>query len=330
MPNKKHGIPRLPSGRHFSFSRNHFLSGKIHTFFGPEQKITAVNNYSPPARWPAAGSLLRVPQVVWLTAYFPLAPFGFTPTYDLDVFDFSPPFHTPYTVPNHFYEEATRLLGVFGEAKDAIEGVRKNKTFVSVTPIFDLDIAGYKLFFVGPNTNYVQVQAPAADADDFFGTDFLHICAGDVGVAVGDSYESTISESFPYRNGGFFFNTPSMDSFLASDGWVAAAAQIAGSYDKFRRYAAMLFPHNLDWSDWPSDIRNPPHPWSATYTPFPGLQLHTASNQLLTARIASELADVGFSMPGTSDEVTADSLVALIAEHYGFDPSTGDDLPAEE
>lgn len=323
--NQKFGLPRLADGQPFSFSRRRILDGTIKTFFGPDQSPGAANVYHPPAEWPDAGRLLRVPQVVWLTAYFPLLPFGFRPEYTLTAHYFTLPLTKTFTVPNHFYEEAARLVALFSEVKTAIESIRSNRTFVTVVPIFDFEGGGYRAFSGGPNTNYVQVQSPASDAD-FFGTDFLHVCCGDVGVGVAGTYDGSDSTVLPMVNDGFILADPFMEDFLASGSWLAAKEQMEASFPKFRQYAAWLYPHNLDWSDWPIEFREPDPP--SSFVPlFPGLQDHTASNQTLTARIALELADFGFTCPGTSDTLSAETLVAAIAEHYRFDPETGADLP---
>lgn len=66
-PNQKGDLPRIPGGARFTLSRGKFLDGTIQTYYGPGQPPDAGSTYAAPADWPPAGSLLRVPQVVWLT-----------------------------------------------------------------------------------------------------------------------------------------------------------------------------------------------------------------------------------------------------------------------
>jgi hypothetical protein len=48
--------------------------------------------------------------------------------------------------------------------------------------------------------------------------------------------------------------------------------------------------------------------------------------------MAETLGDRGVDCEwmGLSDQISAEALVNLIAEHFRFDPSTGDDLPDDE
>ncbi len=62
-------LPRFESAKGKLIRVGPFLSGDQHTLFAPRQPHGAavVDNYTPPTEWPLEGTLLRAPQVVWLT-----------------------------------------------------------------------------------------------------------------------------------------------------------------------------------------------------------------------------------------------------------------------
>lgn len=67
-----HKFPHFPGGKHKSFRRSKFLDGTIKAYFAPGQKPNvADNDYQNPTDWNKAKSLLRVPQVVWLSCEVP-------------------------------------------------------------------------------------------------------------------------------------------------------------------------------------------------------------------------------------------------------------------
>lgn len=83
MANNRPGsIPSLPASAGSIISRGDFLSGKIQAWACPGQDLAPFdddNNYVPPNDWLPAGSLLRPPQMVWLSIR---TPDQFNPTFN--------------------------------------------------------------------------------------------------------------------------------------------------------------------------------------------------------------------------------------------------------
>lgn len=90
MKNRKLELPRIvsPDNANWTFDRNNFLNGDIAAYWGPKQSPQIdKDEYTPPTKWPKAGTLLSIPKVarlLWQHADLDAEAFvvgGFTGTY---------------------------------------------------------------------------------------------------------------------------------------------------------------------------------------------------------------------------------------------------------
>jgi len=362
MDTLKGKIPRsgLISGR--AFRRAPILDGTIPTYYGPGQDQTMVREYNPPTDWARAGSLLRCPQVVWLVqaaqrdprfssvtqtegylwTSFERGPGdpGHYPEFNLDPFSafynnpadreaglaldggifsdfFSPGPGIPFepmvfrrnvaVFDEHVYDDPSdateaRLLGVFAEVKARIEALRPGKTWVepfnwqTTNPDLD-DFYGYSI----PNFNY----APAVPVDGAVGCDTLFIGATD---------------------GAIFSQTEEAEWLLDFEGRFVPPAWVE-SLKRLPRFAMRM--HHPDPALWPdlSEAPVPPDGPPLYYRAISARQACEGAGSNFDLQ-AGEENGIEMTHPGTASLLTADDLIRQIADHFGFDPDTGQPLPA--
>lgn len=332
-------LPRFQSNAGGLIKSAPFLDGTKKMYFGPGQMpygITggtpgpAGSGYIKPTDCNAPGSLLRVPQMVWIGSTLQdlgsVTPFGPAPEWNL-TWDF---------------------VSIIKEVQSKIHALRPSKTWVDLmdytggylsdntTYIHNAYYANNPLYY-GPNINanppiYLPpgpsiwnpysfgyaVNLPlnrlahliAPDpSEDFFGTDFYYILFngyayyffGQSSGSPGFPYSVTVSSPPTYRQ----FYQPYIDS----------VAQIKGSYSKFARYAVDLYVmDNGEGNIWGQDGNNntPNYPQVLDYY----------------QQVADDLSNYGYKCVPCPDPSFMDSdyLVGLIAKHFNFDPDTGQDL----
>jgi hypothetical protein len=357
MINQKHGVPRIEGGAAFTTRRSAFLDGTVACFFGPGQSPDAViagpfDAVRRPTDWPAAGTLLRMPQVVWLSAvvnpvFYQSEFFGTAPAEDLRI-DYPPeppdffPFHT---VPNRHLIDFRAWQATLLEVKATLDALRPGRTWAHVvdwsswlpdpgdadTPPFRpfAGVGGSDAFafrYLPGDETFLHLKAPHAGTGPFLGTDFLHLYAGHFAADNGSSRQFTrfFATSWP----------------VSTDEYLASRANLVANAARFRRFAAHAYGYTQTWEQYPpspvgDDFASPDGEGTfndfITRTNFDHGQDPLDSNDTLVATcedLAAALegttADVQYR--GLWDGVTADDVVAAIADHFGFDPDTGADL----
>lgn len=335
--NRKGMLPRIPGiTSRFTFSRSDFLEGRVKCAFGPGQRQPL--QYMSPTNWPAAGTRLRVPRAVWLSLYlrfgFDSSGTTFTQTWRNFYLDqrfssviafFTGPDGTtpvyfgdgPYTTDtrNTDYEEHTRLLGVFNNVKDRIEGLTKARTSVEVIDWNDLDVNQ------NPDYNsdgFLQFASLDYDLDGnvvpFFGTNFLHVWAGHgLGANGNDRFEFD-----PYEPA----SPPSSDALYGNP-----TGRLSASYDRFRGHKTLLYYPDQEWFA-PSRVPDPDSVGGITqYFPYETqMPIIQGYQRDLYDFFQSDMSDFGIESDGGTSQLDEDNLVSAIAAHFGFDPATGEDV----
>lgn len=361
--NQRHGVPKISGGRPFTMSRGKFLDGTVKAYYGPGQTANAspgegvVGNayiagstvtlpYQAPTGWPGAGMLLRVPQVVFLSFLYP-GPNDLTQ--DATNADFNVAGNIPSTdpfngedrtvfyvysatTPNLYRQEADRVAAVYAEVKAAVETLRPGRTFVEI------------LDWQGPSGNkalnytssrYSHVLAPDVAEDAYLGLNFQHVHAGHFG------YDKAGNP--PDR----FMWYDADDSALADPVYATSRARVTTAYPLFAGYTTDLYGPVYDWSPAataPLTFFSISKSFGSTITPADranALAAAIAKEPTVAATVwprrdalsvsmlratAVDLVDHGFSYNGTTSDLTSASLLASIAERFGFDPSTGKDV----
>ena len=173
--NQVHGVPRLPDGTPLAPRRSHFLDTTQKCFYGPGQdpnsgdqtlyntvgEFETSGSYTAPGDWPAAGTLLRVPQVVWIAKRMADIDTRAAIEGGADPDFFGALSHEDYRLDLILDETTTRLADL-----------RPGRTFVSY--FYD--------WFFNPVSVMVDTMdhmlAPPVTEASYFGTNFLWIWAG--------------------------------------------------------------------------------------------------------------------------------------------------------
>lgn len=199
------------------FRGTHFLNSVIQTFYGPGQKPTAspcirlnqlgneiTGVYQPPTTWPAKGTLLRHPQVAWLSLGMPF--FNTTYTYSYDAFEvaysggptavtISPAGTTgggdfidmnraviqlssygPEIRDHPELIEHGRVKLAFIEAKSRIESIRPHRTWITIIDWYDDGWSSNQAYAL--INNILHLTAPYPSDHEYFACDFVHIYVG--------------------------------------------------------------------------------------------------------------------------------------------------------
>lgn len=273
--------------------------------------------------------------------------------------------NTPVTTPtpNPCAPDYAALFAAFTSAATTINQLRAGKTWVQIydwttaDPTFQSFQANGFTGDVGPTAMIpftapwrTDLLAPTPEELPFFGTDFLHIHTG---AWAAGQFPPTLTALEAPR--GVF--DPSNLAF--------GEANVKSSYSSFVRFSVQLYsvpPLTLNYAPFvpvpstsaPSGASPgqtllpttllPPGTSSANFLPFaqflplfnsaqmaaqasmvavtPGWQNNI---QVTQQQIATDLADFGYTYSGPESNIS--DVVALIANHFGFDPDTGKDLP---
>ncbi|WP_143206412.1 hypothetical protein [Singulisphaera sp. GP187] len=355
-----------------------------------------VRRYTPPREWPLAGTLLRVPQVVWLGYSLPYwnNAYNFTfleRRYGLGIHRYdnagcgyvvTGEGYGPHGAAHPEAAERERLKEAFAAAKSHIESIRAGRTWVKVVDWLDTDNTGTGGYVM--SSNFPHLSAPTLGSGPFgtnagyLGSDFLHIFAG-----------SIIEDTAGFiRLVKFAFGDLTSDTAHRN-----SVERVKDAIPKFRGYRAMLYSTNLDavkeivpayeFTFSGIVIHNPGDQyWDVTEAPYPDdfnycivnidavLDTSASGSGPPTVRQLAEAQAAGLtttrnndingymvtdttvhfaatlssmehsvsafnwsgsdpnpvSIEGTTSDLTAESLIALIAAHYGFDPGTGRDI----
>lgn len=188
---------------------------------------------------------------------------------------------------------------------------------------------------------YPWVVAPDP-TENFFGTDFLHIfCSGGVIRGASDEASSVVVGSGRSSASGIQGPRPSYME-LTDPTYQFSKARIIGSYPRFAGFTTKLFNVGTE-----GDMPGQPFEgsWSSTVVIDGGIVYESsftteesgsplscqcnASNAALAEwwqDIADDLKKYGYEYGGTSEQLTTDQIVKMIAAHYKFDPDTGQDI----
>jgi hypothetical protein len=359
-------LGKLPigPGPRLMLSRGQFLSGDQATYFGPRQRpdswpglgrinyddpswsagsaesvgyrATSAHDYIPPEEWPAAGTLLYIPQVVHLTAYL---------TYKNRVYTgFDDSVHGWPGDPNVLaQDEYDRLNAAFESAKATIEGLRPNRTWVEInlwqrTFTSSLDGNTKQWDDLYEDTQVLPILAPPSEAEPYFGLNYLHLYAGNyvfdnTFVSGGDTL-ATRNEWWhvSYNPPGDTFSEENLADQIADleagAEFAAGIARLQAAYPNFVGYRTRLYAPDLT-EFIPNDPEDP-FMWNGQPLSVDSVTSDAIANekiaQALLASLAGSLGDQGVTYHGDTSGLDAGSIVSLIAAHFGFDPSTGRDL----
>jgi hypothetical protein len=326
--NQRHYRPRFPGGTPLTLRRSRFLGGSARTYFAPGQDPRATGHYQNPTDWPAAGTLLRVPQVVWLSGYF-----GYFLNMQVHATIRGPmTLANPsglYPFTNHYAEYHLRFRDMLDAVAARVNALRPNRTWVLNAPWLNSDLSDttWALPLGGSGSAHnkcLQLLAPP-QGSPFFGTDFLHVNLGMAATSkdpVGGTlvWDSPHEAAIWYDAAGLAQLNGDVANFLASDTWQRPRADWVAARGVMRGASTRLYGCRMDWSD--LDPALDAFPFDYVHTLPAGVDF---SNTLLRA-MCEDMADEGYAYGGDCDDLTADALVALIAGHFGFDPGTGRDL----
>lgn len=323
--NPKQSVPRVPGGKTFSFSRGHILSEdpaqQQRCYYGPGQPADSgpcqgissdysameIKDYAPPGDWPAAGTLLRMPQVVWLSS---------VPNKDTqNIYHASGTLHPyggaggscPYEI---FYSiqavSATRYSGISGilsEVQGILENLRGGRTWIEIPnwgfhpsdpdPNSPATSDNQPNNFMG-NT-YPIMRAPSQlplpgenTALDWFGTDFLHCYFGYLKY---DSFQPEPLSLLRLQYDGT--NAP-----ITSDAYVNSALNLRRGIPRFRRYSARA--------------------WSTANLPVPTFRIgnNTVLNNPYYPHYSGSCSRPGggFDPPGTWDDLAISTSSAALSD----------------
>lgn len=332
-PNQKHTLPRFPGQGGYLFSRGRFLDGTAKCYFGPGQDQSSFFNYVNPNDWPKSGTLLRVPRTVWLQSQMTSANVGvpgsfsvswrnmyydqrYSPISPTRDFNGVPVYYGdgPYTTvwPNANKIEHDRIIEAFVEAKTRIESIQPGRTWVKIVDWNGTGVSFGNGYF---SDGFLQFAAPGSVAEPFLGTDFLHVWAGHAFYNnFGNINNHVTNPMFPYsQSEDRYYNNP--------------RARLINSHEKFRGHRTVLFSSDAQWE--PVGTRPAPDAVLSETGFYPYDTVNDQINQDtidMFDYMASDLAGYNFSHAGGSSAITAESLVALIADHFGFDPVSGADI----
>lgn len=323
MPSKKHYVPFVKNFPHFSTKGSDFLQGKLKTYFGPGQRpnmlatlfpissvgigeYTGDDRYANPSDWPKSGMVLRPPQVVWI---------------DISVSDAGKIEGGSFArngllnpIDWHAAEaDQALLVAAAMSAKSVIDGIRSNRTWVSVTNHVDHGFIEYNTSMGDgswQDCGCCPIMAPS-NRGDWFGTDFLEIWIGDHVYSADQEFQDNLAV-------GTYYLIPDQLSLILTPEQIAAEPHAAvvkhrllDNHSKFFRYTTRLFDHGI--AD--ADIVY------GNYTPF------NPTPSTIFDEYASWANTHGIDIKhsGNTELINSGYLVNLIANHFGFD-STGKDL----
>jgi hypothetical protein len=322
-------LPRFAQASARTFNRDRFLDGTYSAYFGPGHRPDVCGSYYPPTDWRPANSLLIPPRVIWLSVYTDLSVLP-------DPIHMARGLNDYYQLPNEDYREHLRLVGAYAQAKATLEQLMPGKVWVEIVdwggwgaPLgadigdsFNDYIDGVASY-LGQSDGFLQFPSPpkSLDAGSFFGVDFLHVWAGD--AAAGYAFFGGNGVGLPYYDqrvsGG--------DSTFGTDGnpyYEGPKGRLTKLCSSFARYASWLYGPDRKWSS-PA-----PGSYAAHAIPYEDFSqtrppLQDLSNGFFKDASAA-LSDYGVRFRGATSDIDADSLVSDVADHFGFDPSTGNDL----
>ncbi len=337
-------LPRLFNGKRFVFSRSRILNGDIQVFYGPDQiaSMGSFSPYNPPEDWPKAGTLLRCPQVVWLTRNNMNVEVQLLTDQGPDVGAGLP-----------CADETNRLGDVFEAVRNRITRIRGPRTLVNRYHDAS-DVSGDRIS---------TVLIPQFPDTPYMTTNFLHVYVGyprtpdgvvwlpynaPLLISDGSQQPDWIAGMAGTAGGHWHYFSPpeeeleSAVEFWNSNYWPSLLERAAEVYQKFEiGYRTCMFSYDV-YAD-PGDYL--PSVWSL----YPLVQwtheyVESANNaykmmfyryQFIHALWMQQQCDDlnqalgmtdAFEYMGGSSRVTEDYLVSLIAGHFGFDPETGADL----
>lgn len=371
--NEQSAFPRLSEGGKVPLSRGHFLEGKTAVYFGPGQPMSAwpgvgsvpfdsdefdpdgdsraeTLDYEPPTDWPAAGTLLRVPQVAHLSFNLSMIGDSYQGTDD-------PKLHGWPGDPFNLYNaEWDRIGPIFDDAKTIVEAVRPGRTWVQVNMLKRLytrpsDGAHLEYADFRRGNRFVELLAPPSDAPAYFGADLLHVYAGHHARDLPPDLDGFITrfdhyfQSFDGSPGAISIMGHLTDHELASAEYARSRVQMVRAGETFRGHRTKLYrsgdisqpfvgPSNTQfyWYDGVQyGLFDPfkPHaailvfPWFASRA----FAMDDKVTEQVFDRLADDLEDEGVTHDGEASDLSSGEEVArLIADHFRFDLDSGRDL----
>lgn len=334
----------LPAKGHL-FSRGQFLDGTFTTYFGPKQPVDPDVAYQPPTDWPKAGSLLRIPQVVWLSLGWNTAPVDFNSTGDGVNYAF-------YT--NDVLTQMRSIAAIFAEVKSTIESLRPNQTWVEIIDEYGDNYPALDYTLVN-DSNQVPWMFVPPTTDPFFATKFLRIWAGYAGAGQPDNSDANLNSIYF----GCDYNIQDHDSdsettwFQIDTGLVATVVtNVIGStayqnslslvpvaFPLFPLYAVHFYAVDIDNSVMDNSaeqhaVHNNTNPALANELNDEDAKandgvLCTAKyfiTQAIVAQCEHDFSEYGFVYMGGTSAITVNSIIQEIANYFGFDPETGKDV----
>lgn len=337
--------------------RSPFLNGDTKSFLGPgqqrwdygqswyvDQYTTEVIPYENPSDWPPVGSILAMPQIAFIgleIGFDLLEIYGFT---------FSSDGYEAVLVPATL-QEYLRLSRVIADVKSAIESVRFGKTYVINSIWTSTRYSNETPWFQpAPDEHYqslgktTSIVVPDSLYPDHIKTNLLNVS---IGAALDVKDHPAAHPLWPYR---FPFKTisdtlPEGSTIEQGLAWLLGYTHRDGTnpyqtsidlmrekYEEFPRYGAKIYgthafsvepnssmevEHGLTGHELADATRDAQERVLAYYE---------AVNRSFCQRIAEDLSEFGYSYEGESSLLDNDSLVKVIADHFGFDPDTGRDL----
>lgn len=370
MANMIGGVPRF-SGQSptpaygLTFSRTHFLDGTLQTYFGPGQQIGF--NYTPPGDWPAAGTLLHVPQVVQLVLSGNTSQSG-------EALDPSNPSSFAQVGSDQTAALLAVVLQAFQDAQAIISNFRSNRTWVTIGSLGDFPA----------NTQLPAVPVPMVTTP-WFGTQFLQIWVGymlqdDQAYSPSEAIQAALTGETITRDpiNGFgtitnpFTVIPPDFSIIPTDiqnlanavSWQNSLVWVPISAPLFSLYGVHFYVADSVTSE-PDEVTslqaigaaddaaiNSIVEFVVSPTYPDGLDVYYAGSGGDTAAQVAQTIAISLTgeyiqytasdmyaqalagsfgpyvvYQGGASQITAQSLVAEIAAFFNFDPSTGVDLP---
>ncbi len=354
ITNKKHSLLHFPSANGLLLKRSRFLDGTLKTYFAPGQRPYMVGRFNPPSadvykkptKWPAAGRLIRAPQVVWLEIRIGAAgsaavmadPFVHQWLVTAEPFDFL----AWETQPNPGRTEHLRLAPIFAAAKAAIEAIRPDRTWVEVVDWneeFNVRTDHYfgvdspftttwvslldGLFEEGTSTGAGFITSPAFTGG-YLGTDFFSIYCGDAFIQ--DRYMN--DEIHPVDPQFLIGGSAAPTNLPANPYWAASYPQLKAQIDKFYGYSSRLYHPPFGYHAWLQKDFLPDPPDDESNITNATLDVWTKTAENFDAAASIALVDkIDITHPGQSTLiVNSADVVNLVAAHFGFNPQTGKDL----
>lgn len=346
-----HSIPRSAGSVQFSFSRGKYLDGTIKSYYAPGHRPNMYwGGYTNPTDWPNAGTLLRVPQVVWLQARMAKArqingtSFANTwkvyhPTEEGEavVFFLGGDPNKPYsfdsgpftqTQDNLYRTETDRLVALFGQVKSEIEGIRAGRTWIEVIDWNDWRTGGE----VENDFNYgtdgfsiLDIPPLTLDGDEvatpFFGTNFLNIYCGDILQGHNSFYD--------YFTQSDLVTPIPLNEYIE---WQRNYPTLIAASRLHPAYSIRLYHPKSVFGHWIIEDVSLPlvavdetgslHARDDAFNGYPG-RTSAAMDEACSLAAGD---DLDMTHPGDTSSITATSLKTLIADHFGFNSDTGKDL----